>query len=159
MLYTEVITKRVGEERDYRTLLEKSSSIVYLFSTKRGGIFWSEATRRILGYDPEDVARDPFLWNRSVHPEDRELVTRAIRSAIDGEPFDIEYRIRTDDERWVWLRDKLIDRNASGDEVIIQGHAEDITERNEAEARVIDYQWRLESIIEGAQVGTWQWNI
>lgn len=159
VLYTQVITDRVLEERRYRTLLENSPNIVYLFSTTRGGVFWSEATRRILGYDPADVTRDPFLWNRSIHPDDQELVTRGIHDAIEGKPFDIEYRIRASDGSWVWLRDRLIDRSVFGDEVIIQGHAEDITEGKAAEARIIDYQWRLESIIEGAQVGTWQWDI
>lgn len=166
VLYTEIITERVRteerlrqSEQRYKNLVEQSPDIVYLFGTESGGILWSEATRRILGYDPQDVINDPFLWNRSVHPEDKQLVETAIENAIDGKPFDIEYRIAGADGRYVWLRDKLIDRREQDGEILIQGHAEDITAQKNAEAEIRDYQWRLESIIEGAQVGTWEWNI
>ncbi|MFP4426513.1 MAG: PAS domain S-box protein [Spirochaetaceae bacterium] len=146
-------------ERRYKTLVDNSPDIIYLFGTKSGGIFWSKATRRILGFDPEDVLRDPFLWNRSVHPEDRSKVEDAIARATAGESFNIEYRIRSADGEWIWLRDRLIDRWDTDEEFVIQGHAEDITQQKVAEEQVLEYQWRLESILEGAQVGTWEWNV
>ncbi len=123
-------------QKQYRTLVDRSPNIIYLFGTKSGGIFWSEATRRILGIDPKDVVRDSFLWNRSIHPDDKETVDEALTGAISRNPFDIEYRIQATDGRWVWLRDRLIDRREENGDIIIQGHAEDITDRKEAEMEI-----------------------
>jgi PAS domain S-box-containing protein len=36
---------------------------------------------------------------------------------------------------------------------------ENITERKEAEDAMVVARWRLENIIEGTHVGTWEWNI
>jgi len=145
--------------RRYRMLVERSPDIIYLFGTKSGGIFWSEAAQRILGYRTRDILDDPFLWNQSIHPDDQQRVSSAIEGAIAGDPFEIEYRIRTKSGDWVWLRDQLIDRTEEDGEIIIQGHAEDITQQKAAEQQLLDYQWRLESIIDGTQVATWEWNV
>jgi len=47
---------------------------------------------------------------------------------------------------------------SNGDKVI-QCNIRNITERKQAEAALLDAHWRLKSIIEGTQVGTWSWNI
>jgi len=148
-----------ASRKRYRTLVESSPDIIYLFGTKSGGIFWSEATRRILGYDPSDIVRDPFLWNRSVHPDDKRLVEMAITGAISGTPYDVEYRIRTDHGDWVWLRDKLIDRKEQDGEIVLQGHATDITEQKYQKEALERERHRLSAIIEGTDVGTWEWNV
>lgn len=137
------ITSRLRMQRElqttrarYEALVERSPEIVYLFGTKSGGIFWSAATRRVLGYEPNEIVNDPFLWIHSIHPEDREMVAAAIEDSATGMPFDMEYRIQTKAGNWVWLRDTLIDRTEQNGEIVIQGHAEDITERKRAEESV-----------------------
>jgi PAS domain S-box-containing protein len=151
--------RELEESRNrYRNLVEKSPDIIYVFGTKSGGLFWSEATRRILGYEPHNVVRDPYLWDRSIHPEDKPIVEAAIAEAIHGEPFKIEYRIQSRDGSWVWLRDTLIDRTEKDGEIIIQGHAEDITESRHWEDSYKNERRRLSAIIDGTHVGTWEWN-
>ncbi|MDA3949670.1 MAG: PAS domain S-box protein [Spirochaeta sp.] len=148
-----------ASRKRYQTLVESSPDIIYLFGTKSGGIFWSEAVRRLLGYDPSDIVHDPFLWKQSIHPDDKPLVEMAITGAIEGEPYDIEYRIRTVHDDWVWLRDKLIDRTEQDGEIILQGHATDITKQKYQKEALEKERHRLSAIIDGTDVGTWEWNI
>jgi len=43
--------------------------------------------------------------------------------------------------------------------IALIGVSADITERKQTEAKLRNTNWRLESIIEGTNVGTWEWNI
>lgn len=129
ILYTEVITDRELAAGRFRRLVENSPDIIYSFSSTRGGLYWSKRVRDILGYDPDEIMADPFLWNRSIHPEDRPAVQQAIEDDRKGARYAVEYRIRTRDGRWMWLRDQFIHKAVTDDEVIIDGQAKDITAR------------------------------
>jgi PAS domain S-box-containing protein len=71
------------------------------------GDFWAtERARVIFGYAPDEVI-SMERFETSVHPDDWELVRGAIeRSAREGEPVNVDYRILTEDggERWIVSR-------------------------------------------------------
>ena len=54
--------------------------------------FWSDETYRIFGYHPSTLISFPLILQR-VHPEDLEVVQRALAEAQDGRDFDYEYRL------------------------------------------------------------------
>src|SRR5829696_3388227 len=61
----------------------------------------SAATRDVIGYEPVELmgkwAYDYF------HPEDISKVSLAHKSALDGAPYTIAYRIRSKSGEWVWV--------------------------------------------------------
>jgi|GEM_PF-5763822 len=123
-------------ERKYRRLIENSPDIVYTFSVKRGGIYFSSKVISILGYSVEHLYANPFLWNESIHPEDRAVVARAIEELKTGSPFKVEYRIKNADGDWRWLHDRSISSREENGDFIIEGLAMDITERKAAEEQL-----------------------
>ncbi|NEV64692.1 MASE1 domain-containing protein [Thiorhodococcus minor] len=137
---------RESEER-YRSLVESSPDIVYSFSEKRGGLFWSARAEEVLGYPIGQLQADPLLWGSSIHPEDRPRVQAAITAFADGVAFDLEYRIQDRNGRWHWLHDRAIQRRVIGDEVIIDGLASDITARKALEAELRAYRQHLEDLV------------
>ncbi|WP_320043975.1 PAS domain S-box protein [uncultured Desulfobacter sp.] len=59
-----------------------------------------------------------------------------------------------------WIEDRTgIERDEKGDITRYRGIILDISERKQAESELADERSRLASIIEGAQVGTWEWNV
>lgn len=55
-------------------------------------ILWSDEIYRIYGLIPgEDISHESLL--SAVHPDDRTKVQAAIKSAIKGEPYEVEHRI------------------------------------------------------------------
>ena len=144
-------------ERKYRRLVEGSPAIVYVFSTKRGGSFYSSRVQTVLGYTPDYLLDHPFLWNRSIHPGDLPAVDKAIRRATRGRTFDIQYRIKTAHGKWIWLHDRSIEIVQKEGEAIIEGLALDITLRREAEQRLeelrteVTHAGRLSTMGEMAQ--------
>ncbi len=51
------------------------------------------------GFEFDDVSSDPELWERRLHPEDRERVLRAIEARQSTGRLSIEYRWQCADGR------------------------------------------------------------
>ncbi|MDM8525845.1 transporter substrate-binding domain-containing protein [Desulfococcaceae bacterium HSG8] len=121
-----------SEER-YRRLVEGSPDIIYIFSSKRGGVYWSPRVEIILGYSPDEILKNPFLWHDSIHPDDLGRVDKAIEEDEKGKGLDIEYRIKDISGNWHWFHDRFIGKYKEGNEIIIEGLATDITSRKTTE--------------------------
>lgn len=120
-------------EEKYRRLVEGSPDIVYSFSNKRGGTFYSSRVELVLGYSPAQMYQNPHLWRDSIHPDDLAKVDNVIWNLAKGVDIDIEYRIRDAQGQWHWLNDRSIGMQIQGDEILIEGLATDITERKHIE--------------------------
>ncbi|ELY78530.1 PAS domain S-box protein [Natrinema pallidum] len=109
---------------------------------------WTDEVNRIHGLPPDaEIGLDRAL--EFYHPADRPLIEGAIERAIeDGEPYDLEVRLVTDDgeQRWVRTIGEPIrdgeetphpdDRRSGSDDgeiVKLRGSFQDITERKERE--------------------------
>ncbi len=64
-----------------------------------GEMAWSDETYRILGYEPRTQVPNRQRFLETVHPEDREKVEAMIARTLEGEKFDMEYRIVLPDSR------------------------------------------------------------
>ena len=133
LLQQQRIALKKSEDR-YKCLVEGIPDIIYSFSGKRGNTYCSSQVKQILGYTPGQFLKDPFIWSKAIHPDDLPKVNEAIDRFRGGNHFDIEYRIRDVAGKWVWLRDRSINRRVEDGEPIIDGIATDITLRKEAEA-------------------------
>jgi len=134
-------------EEQYKRLVEGSPGILYSYSTRRGGFYYSARVESILGYSASVLCESPFLWHESIHPDDQEKVNQAREGLVEGRNFSIEYRIKDTSGEWHWLYDRSIGRLVEENEVIIEGLALDITEqKKENEAKIL-----LENRLQQAQ--------
>ncbi|MGH2682638.1 MAG: PAS domain-containing sensor histidine kinase, partial [Actinomycetota bacterium] len=137
-------------EAKYRTLIEQIPAITYIDAVEgpQTTVYISPQTETLLGYTQEDWLRDPALLSKRIHPDDRER-WMAENARIDetGQPFSLEYRILTRDNRVVWVNDQaVLVPDEQGRPRLWQGVMFDITERKEAEARLVKlWQQELEA--------------
>jgi len=128
-----------AEER-YRALVEQIPVVAYIDAVDRmsSALYVSPRVEALLGYPPEDWTSDPGLWEKLLHPEDRDRVlAEHLRTNATGEPFRQEYRMRARDGRIVWVRDEaVLLHDASGIPRHWQGVLADITEAKDAEERL-----------------------
>lgn len=135
------LDKRAGaiseaEER-YRSMVERLPAVAYTQELSDEGRWRYVAPQieSVLGYSDEEWLRDPEIWLKAVHPDDRQRVVteKAERQWGDGR-LATEYRMHRRDRRMVWIRDEAVvvpDRLGRGRQM--QGVLYDITERKEAE--------------------------
>lgn len=123
-------------ESQYRRLVENLPEIVYSFSDKAGGLYYSPRVKDILGYAPEHLREHPFLWHDSTHPDDLPMVDKAITELQNGKNFDLQYRISDASGNWHWLHDRNNTIQILEGEVRIDGLATDITESKMTDERL-----------------------
>jgi PAS domain S-box-containing protein len=117
-----------------RDMLEEAQAIAHVGSWASGilpdgQVRWSREAARILGVsEGAPMAMASFL--EIVHADDRELLRRATRDALEhGAPADFEHRIWHSDGsvRWVHQRGK-VERDASGRPTGMIGTVQDVTD-------------------------------
>ena len=122
-------------ESKYRRLIESSPDIVYVFSSQRGGIFYSPRVEAVLGYKSDEFYARPFLWSESIHPDDFAAVKQAVAVAEGGKLFSVEYRIKDARGDWHWFLDRSTEVRTANGELLVEGLVTDITERKQIEDR------------------------
>lgn len=130
-------------EAQYKLLLENTPDIIYQYSDKQGGLYYSPRTEAILGYPLSHFYENSHLWHDSIHPDDLPRVDNAIRDFKSGKKIDLEYRIKDAAGNWHWFHDRSIARLTEKGETIIEGLASDITDRKKAEEEAKKAQERL----------------
>jgi PAS domain S-box-containing protein len=132
------VREQLGEaETKYRALAAQLPVVTYVYplGERVGPLFVSPQVDALLGYSAEEWSSEPKLFERLVHPDDRDRVLGEIADAGErGEPLRTEYRLLARDGRVVWVRDEsAIVRDGQGGARYIQGYLLDIGERRRAE--------------------------
>lgn len=124
------IALQASEER-YRTLVEGVDAIVWEADAERRQFtFVSHRVETMLGYPVSDFMDHEDFWQLHVHPHDFEVeLERRAHSGDRMEHHVAEYRIKSADGRWVWVRDVVrVTRDADGREVSLSGVMIDVSE-------------------------------
>jgi diguanylate cyclase (GGDEF)-like protein/PAS domain S-box-containing protein len=137
----------------YRTLVEQLPLISYVDSAERAvskPSYLSPHIETVLGYTPAEWLSTPNLYERSIHPDDRERVLSEKQVAYDaGEALRSEYRMIAADGRIVWMEDRSVPiEPPDGRPSFRQGFAVDITERKLAEEALRRAESRFRTLVE-----------
>gem|GEM_PF-2735609 len=119
------------------------------WNLESGEQYWSDEIYRICGLAPRQMGASVEEFMKLVHPEDRELVKKSVRGALEGKKrYDIEHRILRPDgqERIVHEQGEMF-RDPSGKVVRMAGVVQDITERKQAEQRLAEHDRMLQLIL------------
>jgi diguanylate cyclase (GGDEF)-like protein/PAS domain S-box-containing protein len=131
------ITERVNAESKYRTLVEQIPAVTYIAALEPFAhtIYVSPQIEAHLGFSAQEWMDDPELWEKQLHPEDRERILSSVSASLErGDHYYFEYRILRRDGSIAWVRDDAVWlKDAAGKPEYIQGVMFDITERKHDE--------------------------
>lgn len=139
------ISDRIGAERALRESEELfrqlAGNIPQVFwisdAALKETIYISPACEQMLGMRPEELRAKPRRLIGAVHPEDRGKLKNARKYAALGN-YDETYRIVRPDGTIRWIQDRAFPvRDAEGRVYRVAGIAEDITQRKEAEEKLV----------------------
>ncbi len=125
-------------EGKYRSLVENMPDVVWTSDNKGNTTFISKNIKKVYGYTPEEIYRSVNrLWFGRVHPDYIEKLKGAYKALFEKKKrFDIEYRIKRKDGKWIWLHDRAISIYKKDGVMYADGIFSDITEREKAEERL-----------------------
>jgi PAS domain S-box-containing protein len=140
-----------------RLAVEAGKSVGWDWDIKSGRDQWFGDLRTMFGIPADNYSGHVEDFRRSIHPEDRELVWKAVADARQSrKPYIAEFRVvRADGTvRWIAAKGKFY-YAPNGDPQRMLGMAVDITDRKLAEAAVRESEERFRLVANNAPVMIW----
>ena len=108
----------------------------------------------ILGYRRGEMPDALASWAETMHPDDRDHVTEALKRSLKSEDalFDVEYRALRKDGQWIWIntRGRVQSRAEDFTATRMMGTIHDISDRKRAQQVLQEQQQRYRQIVTGA---------
>jgi len=159
--YLDGIVRDITEQRRRKRKLERQNDLferaqeianvgAWEYDIRKGELRLTDQAYRNHGLDPSEamtLERSHALY----HPKHRSDAQEAFRRAVeDGESYDLEARLTTEDgdERWIRIRGEP--QLEEGDIVRVRGTLQDITERKRREQALRDRRNKIEGLYETA---------
>lgn len=137
-----LLKQALQSQAQYKTLLENIPTITYINSTDENAHteYVSPQVEKLLGYSRDMFIKDTLFWKKILHSSDLERVMNAnLEGTRTGEPFNMEYRLITKDQRVIWVKDEAnLVYDESGKPQYWLGVWTDITDRKHAEEEQAD---------------------
>jgi|GEM_PF-762659 PAS domain S-box-containing protein len=129
-----------SSQRWVQQIADASPNILYIYDLVEGqNLYVNPTVADILGYSADEIQsmEDTFV-QQLIHPDDLENLTdyyAQMTIGIDGDIFEIEYRLKHRNGEYLWLvsRDTVFSKTEAGLPQQILGTASDITEIKQAE--------------------------
>ena len=151
--------RNVANDR-LRLAMESGKSVGWEWDLKTNRDTWFGDLPTIFGIPSNIYVGHVEDFRRSVHPEDRGLVWKAVKDALESRsPYAAEFRVLWSNGtvRWVAAKGQFY-YSAGGDPERMLGMAVDITERKDAEESLRCKEMELKEAQRLAGVGSWQWD-
>jgi diguanylate cyclase (GGDEF)-like protein/PAS domain S-box-containing protein len=157
------MARDIQQRKDAETLLRDTSEQLELAImgadlgrwdhdvTQTKGYFLDERACRLLGRDAGE-SKHGRAWGHLVHPDDLPATVHAMRAHLAGTTpaYEVDYRARHTDGRWVWLssRGKVVQFGRDGAPQRMVGTLMDISERKLAESQLRATQAELRATLD-----------
>ena len=130
----EAVVASPSERLQY--LIDNTPALIY--STVPSGdfkmTFVSNNALHMLGYQPDEMVRDPNFWFDHIHPDDAPTIFSSLALVFVEGQRAYEYRFRKADGNYLWMHDTLrLIRDAQGLPLEVIGAMTDITARKAME--------------------------
>ena len=104
-----LVSELTRAKENYRTLVEQLPAVVYVNENDdpTTAVYVSSYYETLLGYTAAERMADPGLWDRLLHPDDRDRVLEeSLRVGETGDPLSMDYRMVRKDGRTVWVHEE-----------------------------------------------------
>ena len=147
---------RESKER-YRSLISNIPDVLWTTDDAGKTVFVSTVVKNVYGFTPEEIYNSENCnWFERIHPDDLDKVKSAYKKLfLTGKKFDVEYRLKRKDSRWIWINDRAMSTYVKDGKQYAEGILTDITDRKEIEKTKLE----LASIVESSDDAIISWDI
>ena len=134
-----VMDALVNREQHLNLALEAAQAGSWEWHIENNQVYWSDHLWKLYGLLPDQCQPSYEAWEQSIHPEDREIVSKSIAQAVErDEEYEIQWRVNVPPgvtERWLMARGRPINKTDGKGKRYI-GIVIDISESKRAAAEI-----------------------
>jgi PAS domain S-box-containing protein len=141
---------RLANER-LQYMLSSTSAVIYTSEAKGdyGATFISDNIIKTTGFSSQKFLKTSNFWIDHVHPDDRNLVPKAVSQLLKKDRYTYEYRFKCKDKKYIWVRDEMkLIRDKKGKPMEIVGFWVEITERRKAVEALKESQEKFSNLFQ-----------
>ncbi|MGC9312651.1 MAG: PAS domain-containing protein, partial [Sediminispirochaetaceae bacterium] len=169
-----LVFRDVSEEYRIREELKRNEDRLskVLIAANDGTWDWNLTTNEVYydpryyemaGYEADEFPHTLEEFQKRVHPDDVDSVMGTADRHLKGEidRFEVEFRFAVKGGGWMWIfgRGVIVERAEDGTPTRFVGTHTDISQRKEIEENLRTERRRLAAVLEGTNVGSWEWNV
>lgn len=144
--------KALKESEDrFKTVIEASKDGIFEWNLMIGFTHSSPNNAYMLGYDPQEFPFQQEKLMELLHPEDREMLFKKLSDhVLHNTPFyEAEIRLKAKNGQYKWILERGIvtEKSEQNTPIRIIGTHSDISERKADEARLVESNRRLTTLI------------
>ena len=129
-----ILQGRYKETSTFLQLAEEGADMgLWHWEIKKNRTTYNKQWAATLGYSLSEVQNEPEFWEKRVHPDDFERVTKKLNDHLQGKTpyYHAEYRLLAKNGKYKWIlaRGNIIDRDRSGEPLNMSGIHLDITDK------------------------------
>ncbi len=152
---------RDRQER-YALAVKAGRAGVWNLDIRSGELILDDNLGELFGYEQGELPSQVTAWLNIVHPDDRHQAEQVLAEVLAGneETGRAEYRVVAKDRSVAWCLLKWgPERDETGTVVGLVGTATDVTNRKEAEIKLLEAHERLDLAVEAAGLATWDYDL
>lgn len=127
-------------ELKWKFALKNSNIGIWDYDAHLNRTFYSDESKKIIGFDNDEFGSNPNDWNERVHPDDKDKYFKDFQEHLDGlKPlYENEHRVKCKDGNFKWIKDigKIIEWTDDNKPKRIIGTHSDITKQKENELEI-----------------------
>ncbi|WP_437230635.1 PAS domain S-box protein [Planctomicrobium sp. SH661] len=164
LVFRDITERKQAEEKIQEARSRLESTLVageigtWDFDVVRNAVRADQNLARMFGVTPEEANGGAIeVFQRAIHPSDRDRVLCAIERALEHDnQLESEYRVIGADGqiRWVVARGR-VERDSSGNAIRLPGVVVDITRQRLVEAELRASEERRRIALDSAELGAW----
>ncbi len=143
------LKQNTEDEERFRLFVLATGDGIWDWNLADNKFYFSSRWKSMLGFSDDEFEGSFVEWQNLVHPDDLGKLLIMWSKCTEGETsYTIEYRIKNKSGQYIWVKSRtiaLIDNY--GDVYRLAGAHTDITDRKEAELKLLNHQKNLESEI------------
>lgn len=152
------------ERQRLENVIDGTSAGTWEWHIPSGKQVINERWARMLGYSVEELSPVTVeTWSGNVHPDDLKVTMDQLDRHLRGDSPEFRTEIRMRHKRGHWVRimglGRVLERAADGHPLQMSGIHIDISDQKQQEFEISEQRRRLDYILTGTNVGTWEWNV
>ncbi|MBF0234766.1 MAG: PocR ligand-binding domain-containing protein, partial [Desulfamplus sp.] len=140
---------RKSEER-LNLIIKGSNDAPWDWDLITNDIYYSPQWFQQIGYMPEELANDSTLWERLMHPDDKDRVNTIFKRALKSnrDSYEFEFRLWHKNGSYIPVLSRgFITRDKKGDPVRVTGTNMDLSERKRTEELLRESESNLRAVL------------